>query len=62
MTTAAERKRRQRERDRTTVWDTPTDQWPERVAVLVLTDPDLRKAETLARAAWHRLGKIRGWA
>ena len=63
MATAAERKRRQRERDTTTICELPDDQWTERHCLAVLADPRWRIGnQAIAKGAWKRLGELRGWA
>ncbi len=55
----AERKRDQRSRDRTTVMETPTEQWSTRICLAVLQSP--RYGDALKAAAWRQLGIINRW-
>lgn len=56
--TAAERKRRQRTRDRAAISELPISQWSERQCLIVLNG---HYGQPLQRAAWRQLGKLRGW-
>lgn len=58
-TTAAERKARQRQREREAVTVQPPEQWGERHCLAVLADAGMRA--DAGRAAWERLGDIHGW-
>lgn len=55
----AQRKREQRSRDRTTVMETPSEQWSARVCLYVLQSA--RYVDALKAAAWRQLGELNGW-
>jgi hypothetical protein len=58
--TAAERKREQRARMETAVYETPEAEWTEAICLHVLSSPQWR-GTPVGEAAWLRLGEIQGY-
>lgn len=58
--TNAQRKSEQRARDAAAIMELPPSQWPERIALQVLSQSG-RYADALRQAAWHRLGELNDW-
>jgi hypothetical protein len=60
--TPAQRKRAQRERDNHEIAETPVSVWSERLCLIALSNPVYKAPRNgLARAAWERLGELRGF-
>ena len=60
--TPAQRKRAQRERDNHEIAETPVGEWSERLCLIALSAPSYNNhGNALGRAAWERLGKLRGF-
>ena len=60
MATAAERKRRQRERMNAAPKETPPEEWSEALCLHILSTPAWRGTPT-GEAAWNRLATIQGY-
>ncbi|NNM83339.1 MAG: hypothetical protein HKL98_12160 [Burkholderiales bacterium] len=59
--TPAQRKQAQRERDMTAIFESESDTWTEAQCMLVLGSARFPKGSPLQKAAWRRLGQIRGF-
>ena len=60
MATAAERKRRQRERMNAAAQEAPPEEWSEALCLHILSSPAWRGTPT-GEKAWHRLAEIQGY-
>lgn len=60
MATAAERKRRQRERMEEAINEQPSSEWDEATCLWVLQRKDWKHG-AIGEAAWERLGEIHGY-
>jgi hypothetical protein len=58
--TAAERKREQRSRQETAIFEQGSEQWTEATCLQVLTSRRWRGGP-LERAAWEQIGRLRGF-
>lgn len=60
--TPAQRKQAQRVRDNSELAEKPVSEWSERLCLIALASPKFKSSgDEFARAAWMRLGELRGF-